>query len=524
MKWNNLELFTKFIYNEKPNTTPQEILDIYNKSLINITSIKYVDYDVIHHVRRIYEQKNRTQCLKIIGDSLLNIRRLRAKDWDDEADNFFQANSSGQQSEITGINNMEDEESQDHDSEKSSLDISDHKEVTNDQEEMKEATSDSDKEVKKAINDKVEMSEKNREKIMKAYREMDKKYMWKLSSGRIVEEELYKLGKEQQFEHAIHSFILDVEDKLIMEHFTREELEEIDSTPIPEVPELPKEVDNFLCKFLGKTNLNEIRQTIKESMFGNDYNREKHHDVDYICLALYSLVKEIENGNLKDTNLENWYNCHVWNAIFDQAFGDMVAVVRNEGASISRVTRKNENAKGKSSERHKIGRRGSWILSAVSTGNKDEFDWIDKYGTKYFREIGLKLPKTLKDMLVNLIERVNWNEEVRKKIQTVGIIYGGLTMTIVYADNPEGYICRFRRCDLMEVPDTVENFDSVLTILASILNAKSVVQETVKMVQTGRYITKSFKNVGLRKRPRDEGQHQLPACMSTPKKIKYALK
>ncbi|GES91964.1 C2H2-type zinc finger transcription factor [Rhizophagus clarus] len=496
MKWNNLELFTKFIYNEKPNTTPQEILDIYNKSLINITSIKYVDYDVIHHVRRIYEQKNRTQCLKIIGDSLLNIRRLRAKDWDDEADNFFQANSSGQQSEITGINNMEDEESQDHDSEKSSLDISDHKEVTNDQEEMKEATSDSDKEVKKAINDKVEMSEKNREKIMKAYREMDKKYMWKLSSGRIVEEELYKLGKEQQFEHAIHSFILDVEDKLIMEHFTREELEEIDSTPIPEVPELPKEVDNFLCKFLGKTNLNEIRQTIKESMFGNDYNREKHHDVDYICLALYSLVKEIENGNLKDTNLENWYNCHVWNAIFDQAFGDMVAVVRNEGASISRVTRKNENAKGKSSERHKIGRRGSWILSAVSTGNKDEFDWIDKYGTKKSK-----------------LERGGAKKNTNR-----------LTMTIVYADNPEGYICRFRRCDLMEVPDTVENFDSVLTILASILNAKSVVQETVKMVQTGRYITKSFKNVGLRKRPRDEGQHQLPACMSTPKKIKYALK
>jgi len=45
-------------------------------------------------------------------------------------------------------------------------------------------------------------------------------------------------------------------------------------------------------------------------------------------------------------------------------------------------------------------------------------------------------------------------------------------MTIVYADNPKGYICRFRRCDLMEVPDTVEKFDSVLTILASVLNAK----------------------------------------------------
>jgi hypothetical protein len=45
-------------------------------------------------------------------------------------------------------------------------------------------------------------------------------------------------------------------------------------------------------------------------------------------------------------------------------------------------------------------------------------------------------------------------------------------MTLVYADNPKGYICRLRRCDLLEVPDTVEKFDSVLTILASVLNAK----------------------------------------------------
>ncbi|CAI2175886.1 19774_t:CDS:2 [Funneliformis geosporum] len=373
---------------------------------------------------------------------------------------------------------------------------------------------------------------------------MDEKYMWKLSSGRIVEEEIYKLGQEQEFEHAIHSFILDVEDELIMEHFTQEELEEIDSIPIPEVPELSKEVDDFLRKFLGKINLNEIRQIIKESIFGNDYDREKHHDVDYISLALYSFeltekvktnyrVKEIENGNLKDTNLDNWYNCHIWNVIFDQAFGDIkaVAVIRGESTSISTATRKNTKAKRKSGERRKIGRRGDWILRAVGNGKKDEFgageagkDWVDKYGTKYLREIGLKLPKTLKDMLVNLMERIKWNKEVRRQIQTIGIIHAGLTMTIVYVDNPKGYICRFRRCDLMEVPDTVEKFDSVLSILASVLNAKSVVQETVKMVQTGGQSTKSFKSVGLRKRPRDDGQHKLSACMSTPKKVKLCTK
>jgi hypothetical protein len=41
-------------------------------------------------------------------------------------------------------------------------------------------------------------------------------------------------------------------------------------------------------------------------------------------------------------------------------------------------------------------------------------NWTDKYG--------LKLPKTLKDMLVNLIGRINGDEELRRKIQTIGVI------------------------------------------------------------------------------------------------------
>jgi hypothetical protein len=41
------------------------------------------------------------------------------------------------------------------------------------------------------------------------------------------------------------------------------------------------------------------------------------------------------------------------------------------------------------------------------------------------------------------------------------------------------------------------------------------------MVQRGVQITESFKSVGLRKkRPRVEVQHKLPACTSTPKKVR----
>ena len=54
------------------------------------------------------------------------------------------------------------------------------------------------------------------------------------------------------FHSAIHSFILDVEDELIMEHFTVEELEEIEGITIPEVPDISDEIDDYLGKFFGK--------------------------------------------------------------------------------------------------------------------------------------------------------------------------------------------------------------------------------------------------------------------------------
>ncbi|CAG8714941.1 7185_t:CDS:10, partial [Funneliformis mosseae] len=327
-------------------------------------------------------------------------------------------------------------------SEDDDLDIFD-QEAIDQQGEVKEVTNDKVKENK---NGPFKLSETNRKEIEKVYKLMDKQFMWKLSSERIVEEELYKLGKDLEFEHAVYSFILDVDDILIAEHFTEAELYEIENTPIPEVSELSDEIINLINKFTCK-------QIIKEVSFSSNYDREKHHDMDYICLALYALVREIESGKITDTNLENWFNCYIWSVIFDQAFGDMKTIA---------------------------------VVRAVSNGNKDKFGageagkcWLDEYETKYLREGGLKLPKTLKDMLLSLMERIS------------------LMLTVVYADNPKGYVCRYRRCDTLQVPDTVEKFDSILMILASVLNAKSVVQETVKMVQTAGQTTKAFKSAGL---------------------------
>ncbi|CAB5370352.1 unnamed protein product [Rhizophagus irregularis] len=111
MRWNRVELFTNFIYhNEKPDTTSQEVLDIYNQNLIDIITIKNINYDIVNHVRKIHEQKN----LKTIGDSLLvDIRRSREKKrvniTDDTREDFqnVRINEINQKSDVYADGNSE---------------------------------------------------------------------------------------------------------------------------------------------------------------------------------------------------------------------------------------------------------------------------------------------------------------------------------------------------------------------------------------------------------------------------------
>ena len=80
-----------------------------------------------------------------------------------------------------------------------------------------------------------------------------------------------------------------------------------------------------------------------------------------------------------------------------------------------------------------MGCRGDWVLRSITNGDKDEFGmgevgkkWETKYGTKTLKELSLKLPKNLKDMLMKLMEKVSWNPTQCDKIQTIGIIHSGI--------------------------------------------------------------------------------------------------
>ncbi|CAJ0751651.1 14399_t:CDS:2 [Entrophospora sp. SA101] len=52
--------------------------------------------------------------------------------------------------------------------------------------------------------------------------------------------------------------------------------------------------------------------------------------------------------------------------------------------------------------------------------------WEDEKGAKFLEEIGIKLPKTLKDMLIILMNKA---ERKCKKIQTLGMINADIELS-----------------------------------------------------------------------------------------------
>lgn len=50
----------------------------------------------------------------------------------------------------------------------------------------------------------------------------------------------------------MHSFIIDVNDEIIKNHFSEDELQEIEDFPSPEVPDISPDVIDYLKKFKDK--------------------------------------------------------------------------------------------------------------------------------------------------------------------------------------------------------------------------------------------------------------------------------
>ncbi|CAG8626910.1 12729_t:CDS:2, partial [Funneliformis mosseae] len=278
--------------------------------------------------------------------------------------------------------------------------------------------------------------------------------------------EFFQKPNEQQSNRLAHSFIIDPDDETYIQNnvFTSEELEEIQDLRI----------------------VLEARQNWE----GRNFIRTKHFDFDWIKNSVHNLLLEYESGTLQRKHLEQWYNIHVWSLI-DKSFNELEEVDVSRGESCSLASSKRKNSKRViqglvATTRKALGRKGDLILrkgiheyGASEVGKEYEGD----NGTKLLKERGLKSPKMLKDMLVDLGNFIMWETNKLRQLELVSFIHAGLFMILLRMDAPAGYVCRITRSNTLQMPTNVKCFEQALKCIVLTWKAKAIIRKTIDIVE-----------------------------------------
>src|SRR5581483_4152253 len=153
-----------------------------------------------------------------------------------------------------------------------------------------------------------------------------------------------------------------------------------------------------------------------------------------------TLWEKSENFTLNQSpRLEGWYQHNVWSPIIYPAFRNLdIDLIRGEGSSMASSDRKNGDMDCEE-DRKKIGRKGDGIFRL--NGDRLEFVTIEagkKWEGKSGRNItdNLKLSKMLRDMFVQLAKGCNDDEQIVRKLLTVGMLHSGNQFQLLMLDVP----------------------------------------------------------------------------------------
>ncbi|UZO02113.1 uncharacterized protein OCT59_020607 [Rhizophagus irregularis] len=367
---------------------------------------------------------------------------------------------------------------------------------------------------------------------------------WRLSTGKVVEDALYNFASKCSYEHASHSFIIDPTDQSYINEgiFTVDELNEIKTHKRRDLPEIPEDLLNYLMTF-AKSTLHELRSAIDQpiKVLQGEFSPEKHHDYDWARYAMYTILQEYETGSLRKDHHERWYNMHLWCPIVDRCFSyvDDMDTIRDESCSIASGIRKNANrtASGVNKmERQKVGRRGDFILRTSSNlefgGAEAGRTYKTDKGTKWLVESGLKLPKLLKDMIVQLASNAEWSTPVLRNLKTIGFVHADCRQMLLELDCPEGYVCRLSRGNIFKVADSiVTHTTETLPLIAVTWRAKETIQECLNIVRRRtvkiddeKEVLRIIRSAGSNKPSKmADNNIIIPDCFGTPLKKKAIL-
>ncbi|RUP51179.1 hypothetical protein BC936DRAFT_149500 [Jimgerdemannia flammicorona] len=404
---------------------------------------------------------------------------------------------------------------------------------------------------------------------------------WKLQSGRFVEDILYQLGLKCRFHHPVHSFIIDGEDSFTNEAFTEEEMEEIFGKENgQDPPEIEEELLAYINTFAKATiiltkyssvqdSTKEIREELnkRHPRLGANYDPQTDFAYEHVRTTVADCgnintqgpssrdaPQSIHSGTARSLVprecLEDDRYCFLRYPLYFLHWSryptaclrfeiHALLFFRGEKSGLASNERKNRYrtlANVNPIQRKVIGKKGDGYVrvfgsiptdwAASEAGSK----WEGNHGTKLIKECGMSLPRTLKDILVNLAYKIKFSEDKLRKLNIVGFIHSGAVLIRTNLDCPAGYVCRYTRGEAFEVHANVNKFSESLDVLIEIVYAKASqkfwfvflqILQTMKVVDSGAASEQEHHNITRWKRQNKLKRSDvatIPDCHPTPKK------
>ncbi|CDH52463.1 chitin deacetylase [Lichtheimia corymbifera JMRC:FSU:9682] len=321
----------------------------------------------------------------------------------------------------------------------------------------------------------------------KTFEALDPSKMWKLTTGTIVEEQLASLVKECNFEHQCHSMILDPSLPIWNQYFTDEELNEISSYNTMAVSQLPTEIRDYLSSFKSKHTLEDL--TTQHNTFG-PFDRIRQSDLYWVHKAVSDALDLYHCKYFQDLDrTEEDIVRRVWELIercFDYTNIKYTGGEMTSQASAQRMNGGRDPSAIHYMKRKRMGTKTDGLFKSkvgfLELGTCEAGKCSDTISTKSIQEGSLKCPKTLKDMLIGIVQESPKNI---RNVQTLGFIVSGVYIKLIAASFPQGYVCRI--LDLsgwLQYPTCERDMVKKLTpIIQLVWHAKTTMTQVVDMVQ-----------------------------------------
>ncbi|KAI8143034.1 hypothetical protein BJV82DRAFT_657405 [Fennellomyces sp. T-0311] len=312
--------------------------------------------------------------------------------------------------------------------------------------------------------------------------------VWKLESGRIVEKVMMDVADAFEYEHPVHSLIMNPDDLLFEDKFTKAELDEIKNTKSVEFDqELPSEMKEYLYSFSDKKTLDQLNDAVVQQTF----HPTRESDLHWVRKSFENAVDLYNYDILKDHFAEDDAEHNAWSFI---ATCFHPTRIRATSSSQNQMLSGHEPEMKYTYLGYKLG------LNIVG------LDDVCACGAKELLECEMEASKMLKHFFTTI---VNDNQSTIREAKTAAFILSGLHMTILIMDSPKGSACRITQSERVLFPcDADICAANLIPILELTYRVRLYLLDTVKAISS----TNQIVSVGKMGKKRA----LIPQCIISP--------